>query len=171
MNRNIRIFVFLLALTLLFELMPFVDNARMFITKDIGDSCDCFCALLQRPWYGRINTWLIFWIVSTPLIVFSFKAEISVWKKTLYFIIAITTSYIVLNLSTHLGMEIRNAPFHTDMITSTSSDFDKARFNCFDIADGGKYAFALFFGWIPASIYVGFWFIVRWLTYFFKRKK
>ncbi len=151
-----------------FELLPVVEQARMMFPENF-EGLSCHEILKNRPWYGRINTWLLFWLISTPIIIFSIRPETLVWKRALYSFISIGMGYIVINLSTHMAMDIRNAPFHGEGIVYfngvlETSEADVVKHNCFDIADGGKYVGAILFGWIYALIYTGWWKII-WYQY------
>jgi len=90
-NKNVFIAALLLAATVVFDALPVVNNARQMFPEQFGNACDCLCILKNRPWYGQINPWLWFWIISTPLIVFSIKPDASAWKRALrtVFIIAL----------------------------------------------------------------------------------
>ena len=143
------------------EYLPAVKHAREAFPENFA-GLSCRDILNSRPWYGQINPWFWFWLISTPVIVFSLKPDTSKWARAFRTLIAIGLGYIVVNLGTHAAMEIRNAPFHGEGITHVngvmvSSEIDAKKFECFDSADGAKFVFALFFGWVYALIYTGWW--------------
>ena len=173
MIKSILILLLLLSTVGLFEFLPAVDQARSMFPEVFDKSYDCYDVLNNRPWYGRVNPWLWFWLISTPIIVFSVKPDAKVWQRASRTIFTIGISYIVINLATHLGMEIRNAPFHGEGVHYVNgilmtSEADKFKLHCFDIADVGKYVGALLFGWVYVCIYYGWWKMI-WYQYH-KRK-
>lgn len=168
-RRSAAILIFFLAIVGLFEFLPAVDQARAMFPADLSGGFDCHDVLRSRPWYGQINPWLWFWLISTPVVVFSTRPSTPVWQRAFRTIFIIAISYVVINLGTHLAMDIRNAPFHGDGIAHfngvrITSEEDEFKFHCYDIADGAKYAFALLFGWLPALIYTGWW-EIAWYQY------
>ena len=155
------IFFSLLLTVAIFELLPAVDRARQFFPSDF-ENYDCSGILKNRPWYGQVNTWMWLWLIFTPIVVFSATPNSPKWYRASRTIFAIGVSYVFVNLATHLGIEIRNAPFHGEGIAyfngeRITSEADEFKFHCFDIADGARYVGALLFGWVYAVIYHGWW--------------
>lgn len=161
--------ILLLTIAGVFEILPAVKYARaMFPSDFIGKSC--WDILKERPWYGQINPALWFFILSIPVTVFSMGPGAPKWQRALRTLVAISLGYVAINMVAHLGMEIRNAPFHGEGIAYfnnvlITSEADKFKHECFDIADGAKYIFAFMFGWGPAAVYTGWWEII-WGQYY-----
>ena len=162
------IIALLLAIVSLFEFLPAVGRARAMFPTDWHKGQSCHDVLSARPWYGQINPWFWFWMISTPVITFSVKPSASVWQRAVRTILIIIVSYFAINLRTPLSVDIRNAPFWTSEITSTSTEIERFKFGCYDTTDGPNYVFAAFFGWLPAAVYAGWWEII-WYQYH-KRK-
>lgn len=158
----------LLAVVGLFEFFPAVNHARATFPVDWHKGQSCYDVLTARPWYGQVNPWFWFWMIFTPAVTFSVKPNAPAWQRAFRTVLIIVASYVVINLSAPLITEIRNAPFQTSEITSTSNDIERFKFGCIDTADA--YVFALLFGWIPASVYAGWWEIV-WYQYHKKKTK
>lgn len=174
-GKCVLILIFLLAIVGLFELLPAVDHARMMFPADWHKGQDCHDVLRARPWYGRINSWFWFWLISTPVVVFSVRPTAPAWQRAARTIFIIAMSYVVINFGTHLAMDIKNAPFHGDGIVHfngirVSSEKDEFKLHCYDIADGAKFVFSLLFGWLFAVIYTGWWEII-WNQYHTSKTK
>lgn len=174
-GESIFILAVLLAIAGLFEFLPIVDEARKAFPEEWNKSYECYDVLRSRPWYGQVNSWLWFWLISTPIIVFSVKPGTPAWQKICCTLLAIALSYIAINLATHLGMELWNAPFHHQEIIHSngvlqSSQEEVFKYECFNSADGARYAFAFLFGWVPALIYHGWWEII-WHQYHKRKTK
>ncbi len=120
----------------------------------------CYDILAARAWYGEINPWFWLWIISTPILTFAAKPDAPKWQRTLIITFIIGVSYIAIYLGTYLNVDIRNAPFQTSEITSTSNEVERFKFDCYDTTDGPNYVFAFWFGWIPAVAYAGWWEII-----------
>lgn len=130
---------------------------------------DCHDVLRMRPWYGQVNPWFWFWLISTPVVVFSVKPDAPIWQRAGRTIFIIALSHIIINLGTHLAMDIKNAPFR-GLGMSDFSEKDNFKFHCIDIADGAKYSSALFFAWVYAVIYSGWWEVI-WNQYHKRKTK
>lgn len=95
-----------------------------------------------------------------PVVIFAVQPETLKWQRALRTVVAVILGYAAINLGAHLGMEIKNAPFQGEVAVYVNnllvtSEADKFKLECFDIADGAKYVFALLFGWVPALVYTG----------------
>lgn len=160
--------IVILAMALVFAAMaivtyyPDIEYARRAIPRglDIGEACGCTCIRESRPWYGQMNYWKWLWLGLTPFLVFSVWPDAPRWLRGVRMLGVIVLGYVLVNLGTHLSMEIRNAPFLGRGVFDNSSERDKLLFSCFDVGDGAKFVFALFFGWIYAAVYAGWWEIV-----------
>lgn len=158
------ILIFLLLLgAIAFELLPATNYARIVIPEEIylDTNCSCDCISQSRPWYSTFNHWFWLWVFVVPIFVFSIKPEINKWKKMALYLIAIVFCYGIMNLALHLMWDIRNAPFivNSDPAFPNQKTWDIP--NCANIADGANLTFALYLGWIPASLYVGIWFLIH----------
>ena len=158
--------LYLLVIVGIFEFIIALSGARS-LFPEIFDGYSCDDILSMRPWYAEINLWLYFWLASTPIIILSFAQNVSTWMKFGRIIFMIALSYSVLNLTAHWWMMIKNAPFHGEGIgyvddVLVTSQADVFKHNCFDIKD--SFLSAMLFGWIPASLYVGFWLLMRYIT-------
>ena len=166
-NAVIFIFLMLIGVTAL-EFVPIIEHARIAVPEEIyvGKDCGCDCILQSRPWYSRFNYWFWLWVLATPVFVFSVKPNAPKWQRAVRSLIAIAFCYGVMNLALHLMWDIRNGPF----IVNDDPNFPDQKTwdipGCTNIADGASLVFALFLGWIPASLYVGIWLLIR---EFFKR--
>lgn len=150
------ILILMSAIVGLFELLPAVDHARASFSVSSGNTYNCNDVLRSRPWYGQINSWLWFWLISTPVIVFSVLPSAPAWQRAGRLLFLIALSHVVINLGMYLAMEIKNAPFR-DIGMSNLNEMDSFKFSCIDIADGAKYSFALYFAWTYAVVYAGLW--------------
>lgn len=153
MKINIVIIGLLLLAVFLFETLVIVDAARRSFPTDWHGEMSCFDVLSVRPWYGQINPWFWFWVLFTPLVCFSLTPVAPAWQRGLRTVVIVSVSYIVLNLYTHNFFDIQNAPFQTAEVSSASSDIEKFKVDCYNIADGASFIFSLVFGWIYAIIY------------------
>lgn len=176
------ILFFLLVISVAFEFLPFIDQARRAFPENF-DGLSCQDVLKNRPLYGRINPWLWFWLASTPIILFSLGPRAPAWHRAFRILFSIGLGYVVINLGTHAAIEIRNAPFHGEGVVYSdgiliTSEADKAKLKCFDFADGANFLFALWFGWIYALVYTGWWEIIwgiyqkrktKWINQNFRR--
>lgn len=155
-----------------FEFHPFVKEGRNIIPESVytGKNCDCLCILNSRPWYSRFNYWFWLWVSTVPILVFSIKNDAPKWKKIAIWIAAFGLCYGFMNLAVHLMWDIRNAPFivQTDRDMPWQKTWDMPK--CGNMADGASTVFALILGWIPASLYVGFWLLVRKISSPFLRR-
>ena len=166
-NTAILIFLMLFGVAA-FELLSAIELARIIVPEEIyvGKDCGCNCILQSRPWYSTFNYWFWLWILSVPIFIFSIKPEAHKWKKIATLLIAIAFCYGVMNLALHLMWDIRNGPF---IVNSDPTFPDQKTWDipgCANIADGASLVFAPYFGWIPASLYVGTWLLIH---AFFKR--
>ncbi len=159
----------LLLIAGVFEVMPAVREGRMRLPEGVslGENCDCVCLMKSRPWYSTFNYWLWFWLVSIPVFVFSLKTspQHPRWKRTCFFALAcagaIFVGYVAFNLAVHLMWDIRNDPFS-----------ERPLLACANIGDGASIAVALLFGWVHASLYLGFWMFIRYFGgYLFRKAK
>jgi hypothetical protein len=154
-----------------FDSLSSVWQARTKLPAEFGgSSCDCFCVLDSRPWYGQVNPWFWLWVVCTPLIVFSAGQDAPVWRRALRTLIAIGLGHIAVNLSVKTMWEIRNIPFTWAQSMHHSREQGDFLFNCIDIGDGGSLGFALLFGWLYTAIYAGWWEII-WHQYHKRKTK
>lgn len=159
LKTNAFFLLLLIAIVGIFEFLPAVDQAREQFLTNFDKAHRCEDVLKSRPWYGRINPWIWFWLLATPVIVFSTQPLASVWVRAGRVLFAIALAHIVVNLGAHLAMDIRNAPFRSiDM--SGFGDIDNFKRRCIDIADGAKLSGALFFGWVYGVFYTGWWLAV-----------
>jgi len=159
----------MLAIAAFFEVLPIVANARTMFPKSFSADISCHEILSTRPWYGQVNLWKWLWFIAVPVIIFSVAPNSPKWQLVLCSLIAMTLGYIFINIATHLGFTIKNAPFHGEGIVTVngvivSSLADQIKQGCFDIADNAPYVFARAFGWLPTMIYVG-WCEMVWVLY------
>lgn len=117
-----------------------------------------------RNYAGTVmNYWFWLYIFLTPVLVFLVKPDASVWLRIFKIIFSIGVCYILINLAVHLKWdfihkEIRSIP------NPTENDLERAA------NDGANLAFSLIFGWIPATVYVGWWELL-WRFLYRKRQK
>jgi hypothetical protein len=143
-----------------FEFLPIVEKARSFIPPEVyrgENACDCDCLLRSRPWYGTFNYRLWFSLFVVPAVLF-YPVTWRHWGvKILSFLVVLGLFYISFVPAVFLHWEIRNAPFGDVGYPHVSS------VECVDISDGGRLVFAVFFGWVYGVVYIGFWWLIRWL--------
>ena len=94
-----------------------------------------------------------------PLLAFSIKSEDSILQRTMVLLISVALCYFIMNFSVHPCWDIRNGPILVK--SATELPWQKTwDMQCADTGDGASLAFALLFGWIPASLYVGLCYVV-----------
>ena len=167
MKAGLFIILLLMAAVAIFEFHPSVERGRNIIPEEVyvGKECRCECISDSRPWYSTFNYWQWLWILIVPLLVFSLKKDAPKWKRIGAGLVAVGLCYFFMNLSMHLFWDIKNGSFTVDF----NPDFPLQKtwdMPCADIRDGASLVFTLFLGWIPASLYVGFWFMT---SYFFNK--
>lgn len=159
MMKALFITFFLIGLAVVFEHLPAVQQARAAFPESWGADCGCGCVLKSRPWYGRLNPWFWLWVVSVPVLVFSTLPAAPARQRAGRHVLAVLLSYAVICVTAVKVFEIRNAPFDHPDITTGSGALDVFKFGCY-ASDGMLYALALFFGWLPAMLYAGWWEII-----------
>ncbi|AGH97843.1 hypothetical protein [Micavibrio aeruginosavorus] len=172
MKINLIIVAALIICSVAFALDPVVEHGRVFIPDDVyvGKDCGCECIADSRPWYSTVNYWRWLWMVSIPLLVFSIKPDASKWLRASRTVAAVILGYVVMNLAIQLFWDIGNGPFVVDGNPNTPWQKTWDIPNCADIADGASIVSTLFFGWLYAIIYTGWWDMV-WYQYHKRRTK
>lgn len=135
--------------------MPFVISARSYFPDNFNDGSDCLSALSSRPWYGQINTALIYFLASVALIIFTSKPNEYWWLRALRMLLAVIIGYISIIITVVFKFYIMNAPFNL-LMTSNSNSINIAKSECMNIADGGQLVAVLFLGWTVSVIYAVF---------------
>jgi hypothetical protein len=142
-----------------FEFLPIVEKARSTLPEEIysgKSTCGCQCILDSRPWYGRFNYWLWLSVFLSPALIFNLGQKIHWGRKLLIGFLAMETTHLGIVLAVYLFMSIQSAPF----IGADLAISDKV--NYCPTVDGFPLAMILL-GWIPAFLYVGYWWLLRWL--------
>ncbi len=112
-----------------------------------------------------MNYWFWLLIILTPIIVFSVRPEANIWLRAGRLALAVGLSYILMNLALHLsvdrGWEAHNSCTFTH--SGHEGPYERSLANRLDaicpeapdlgIAEG----LYLYFGWIPAAAFIGFW--------------
>lgn len=170
MKKGIFIIGLLLIAVGIFEFHPAVEYSRAVVPEEVyvGKDCDCGCIMSSRPWYSRFNYWFWLWIVATPVIVFSVKPTTPRWQRSVRTVVAIGFCYGIMNLALRFMWDIKNGPFGVNNDYPWQKSWDDSGVKCANIADGASLVFTLFFGWIYAMIYTGWWEVI-WYKYY-KRK-
>ncbi|MCP4393336.1 MAG: hypothetical protein GY804_03570 [Alphaproteobacteria bacterium] len=155
------------AIVAVFELHPAVKDARWYVSPEnkVSKTCDCECILDGVPWYGSFNYWFWLWFVGVPAILFQIKPTYSNKRKGITVVSTIAICYVLMNLALHLMWDISNAPFRGD-----PDGLDGFMQKCANTSDGASLVFTLFFGWIYATIYTGWW-LIAWKHYHLKYSK
>lgn len=117
-----------------------------------------FKSLSDIPY--NIWPWLFFTIL--PALIFSAKPHHSVKRRSTRIIIAIILGYIALNLSLHTSRTITWNTYERCQSQFSDGAIQHHK-ECgeMNIADGASYAFAMFLGWIPSIMFVG-WLELIW---------
>jgi hypothetical protein len=150
----------LLVLAGIAELFPFVEKARSAVPAEVykgGSLCTCYCISESRPWYGTLNYWLWLGVFCVPGLVLSTGVRWCWEHKLLSYILITGACFLSMVLAITLYWEILNAPF-SGLDYSLTGDMA-----CGDMADNASKIFVVIFGWIPAFLYVGYWWLLRWL--------
>jgi len=111
-----------------------------------------------------VNFWFWCLLLVAPALVLAANPETSFKIRLLRLILAIGFTYVLINLSLHTSRQIE-----WKIYEECQSQFDDASLNhhkeCgeINIADGASSIFYAFFGWIPATAYVGLWELI-WLA-------
>ncbi len=145
-------------MALIFHLFPAIENARNTVPPEVYDGtgeCGCSCISNSRPWYSVFNYWFWLWVIFPLRVIIYIKPREHILKKTLITLTTIGICYGLMNLALHLSWDIRNDIFYGLDASLTN---DKI---CANIADGGSIVFYLVLGWIPASMYIAFCFLLR----------
>ena len=160
MKKGLFLFVALLVVSIFVEFHPAVQQGRYIVPEKVyvGEDCGCDCISVSRPWYSTLNIWLWFMLFIVPFLVFSIPKGISKWRKFTYFLIITFVCYISLDFGSYLAWDISNGPFVGDLELPDLKTH--SMIECANIEDGASRVFAVFFGWIPAGVYVVFWFLI-----------
>ncbi len=156
----------LLITVLIFEILPIVNEARKLFPNSYIANYTCHGILENRPWYGQINSWNWFWLISTPIIIFSIEPEYKTSIRITHTIMAIFIACFIVNLSSNLSIDIRNAPFIKSTYNIPNpSQTDIFKAECYDITvEEKRYNSAYLLALIYAVIYHGWWKII-WYQY------
>lgn len=96
-----------------------------------------------------MNYYKYLFIILTPILTFLGKDSWPKRTKIIYMLFVIGVCYLLIILSVsrvwELRLESAVTPEQLEMATG----------------DGANKVFTLFLGWIPASVYVGFWMIIK----------
>jgi hypothetical protein len=84
-NTPLAFFLILTAAACVFNSLPTVEAARVYVSQlaQNNANCGCTCILEMRPWYGRINIFWPLWIALLPLLVFSCTPLTSSLQRTM----------------------------------------------------------------------------------------
>lgn len=159
-RKNLIIFLCLLTIAIGLEFLPAVKEGRYAVPAEVfkkTGSCDCNCISNARPLYSTINYWYWLFFLTPPLLIFSLRRTAPIMYKALVAMIAVGFCTAFIALGIELRWDIRNGPFYGLDASLTNGKL------CADTSDGASLVFGRYFGWIPASLYVGFWLLIRWV--------
>lgn len=147
----------MLAAIAVFELTPAVREARLVVPEAVYEleGCGCQCVADARPWHSRVNYWFWFWVLAVPLIVFARPPEAPAWQRATRTLVAIAAAWPAMFLATLLSHEIVSGPFVVRPHLPDQKSWDME--GCANIGDGLSVVFYAFLGWIPATVYTGWW--------------
>lgn len=159
-TRLLIIFLLLIAVSC-FEVIPAIKQARYAIPSEvfeIGGIYDCKYISDSRLWYSRLNYWLWTSIIITPLLISFIKSTMAKWQKITIILMSIGLCHTFLILAEALLWDIDNGPFwEPDSYYALTGGV-----NCYSPNDTGPIAAVIVLGWIPSSLYTGFWLFIRW---------
>lgn len=101
-----------------------------------------------------MNYWFWLYMAAVPLIVFSIRPTASGKIRVALLLFAVLLCYGLMNLSVDKKWELKGEAYN-QLENPTEEDTHTV------IADGANRAFTLFFGWVPSSILVFFWWQMR----------
>ncbi|MFO1242528.1 MAG: hypothetical protein U1E36_04920 [Rickettsiales bacterium] len=109
------------------------------------------------------NIWFWLLIIGAPFCVFSVKPEKNVWIRAGRLLIAIGATYTlaILAIGTDDALEWKKY----EACQSQFSDISHHEGCPLNVGSGASFVFFLFFGWIPATMYVGWW-ELAWRKYY-----
>ncbi|MDB2414383.1 hypothetical protein N9W34_01265 [Rickettsiales bacterium] len=118
-----------------------------------------------------VNFWFWLLLFTAPVLVFSVKPEVSIKIRFLRLFFAIGFTYILMNLSLHTSRHIEWATYEACQSQFPDGGIQHhAECGEINIADGASNIFYAFFGWIPATVYVGMWELL-WVVFYRKKIK
>lgn len=170
MKTNTFIIALLIAVAVVLELHPAIKENRVFIPEEVyeGKNCGCECIADSRPWYSVLNYWFWLWFLAVPLFIFSAKPQSPQWQRMGRTLGAVLLCYGAMNLAIHLMWDIRSGPFmvSSNLNTPWQKSWDVP--GCIGPGMGANLIFTLYFGWIYAVLYTGWWEII-WYQYYKRR--
>ncbi len=108
-----------------------------------------------------VNFWSYLLLAIPPILVFSIRPDANVWLRIGRLLLAIVCTYVLINLTLHTSRALQWKAYEQCRSESqhridSHEMHEECKYNI-DIADGASNIFYLYFGWIPATAYIGLW--------------